>query len=312
MTAKEPRVLVVLVNWNGLQMTLNALASMFEHWRGTSWDAVVVDNGSTHGGDPDEIPARFPSVTLLRNDDNLGFSKACNRGARLKGSEYVLLLNNDTLQTEDALSKAVEYMDARPELGALGIKHIDSRGNWQRSAYHFPRPLHDVRAFLGLAALAKPEPEYAEHEETDVDWAVGSFLLIRRSCWAAVGELDERFFVYDEDIDWCLQAWSRGWKVRYWPGTSMVHIGAASGTDLRDKTFMHYRSRMTLYAKNQPWRWSLAFYAAASARLAGNTLAQVVQYARGRSSSASVLERLHRQVIFSTLRSTRSGIGPQG
>jgi GT2 family glycosyltransferase len=309
MSKSEPRVSVVLINWNALQMTLNALATMYEHWRGTSWEAIVVDNGSTHGGNPDEIPARFPAVKLLKNSENLGFSAACNRGARLGRSEYLLLLNNDTLQTEDALSKAVEYMDANPEIGALGIKHVDPQGKWQASAFRFPRPVQDVLVFLGLGGLVEREPAYAEEQEAEVDWACGSFLLIRRSCWEAVGELDERFFVYDEDIDWCLHASSQGWKVGYWPATSMIHIGAASGATLRDKTFMHFRSRMTLYAKSQPLGWALAFYAATSLRLAASTLNQVALYARGRSTRAKVLERLQRQASFSTLRPSRAGIG---
>jgi GT2 family glycosyltransferase len=309
MTQSEPRVSVVLINWNALQMTLNALTTMYEHWQGTSWEAIVVDNGSTHGGNPNEIPARFPGVKLLKNSENLGFSAACNQGARLGCSEYLLLLNNDTLQTEDALSKAVAYMDANPELGALGIKHLTQDGSWQASAFRFPKPLDDVLVFLGLGTFVEHDHGYPHDQEADVDWACGSFLLIRRKCWAAVGELDERFFVYDEDIDWCLHANEQGWKVRYWPGTSMIHIGAVSGATLRDKTFMHFRSRMTLYSKHQPLGWTLAFYAATSARLAANTLRQAALYTRGRASRAQVLERVQRQANFSTLRSTRAGIG---
>ncbi len=303
------RVSIIVVNWNGLEMTSAALRSLQAHAKDVEYELIVVDNGS-HDGSPAELSRRFPEAKLLANQQNEGFSRACNRAARTAVGDYLLFLNNDTVQIEGALSKAVRYLDERPEVGALGIQHLDSSEGraWQPSAFRFPRPSSDVLACLGLARLAIKEEGYGRTKTVDVDWVCGSFLLVRRGAWLLVGEFDERFFVYDEDIDWCLRARRAGVVVRYWPEASMVHLGAASGPRLRDKTFMHFRSRMTYFAKNEPPFWPAAFYLAMSTRLTASSLVQVMKLATGRAGVDDVKERLRRLSSFVSLRSTRAGL----
>src|SRR5262249_46478792 len=233
---------VVLVNWNSLEVTSAALSSLEEYTQGISYEVFVVDNGSTRDQSALELPRRFPSARFLRNDANLGFTRANNQGIRLARGRYVLLLNNDTVQVEDALGAAVGYMDRHPDVGALGIMHRnnDEARSFQPSFFEDPRPWREMAALLGLvraapAATAEPAPEQ------DVDWVCGSFLMMRRAALEQVGELDERFFIYDEDVDWCLRARRAGWKVRFWPGARMVHLGATSNPLMKDKTFTMFR-----------------------------------------------------------------------
>ncbi|HVJ21062.1 MAG TPA: glycosyltransferase family 2 protein [Polyangiaceae bacterium] len=304
------RVSVIVVNWNGLEMTTNALRSLAAHADGLEYEVIVVDNGSVRDDSRRELPRRFPGVALLVNTENEGFSRACNRAARLARGEYLLFLNNDTLQTQAALRMAAEYLERETGVGALGILHLDGSESraWQPSAFRFPRPLQDVLASLGLGRLTSPIQDYEQALSADVDWVCGSFLMVRRSVWEAVGEFDERFFVYDEDIDWCLRARREGVRVRYWPGTSMIHLGAASGPGLRDKTFMHFRSRLSYYAKNASLPWAVAFYAAMSARLTASSLFQLSRLATGKGDVDAVRERLRRLGSFLSLRSSRAGV----
>lgn len=299
---------VVLVNWNALELTSRALASIKETTRGIEYEVFVVDNGTTKDASAIELPRRFTWVKFILNQHNLGFSGANNQAIRRSVGRYVLLLNNDTVQIENALGKAIEYMDAHTEVGALGITHLndDRERTFQSSAYDFPSPWDDIAALLGKR-FADDAPASAGNER-DVDWVVGSFLLVRRSCWQDVGDLDERFFVYDEDIDWCLRARRAGWKVRYWPGARMIHLGSASKPHLKDKTFMHFRSHLTYIRKNHSLPAAGAYYVAMAARLTAATGWQALRVAAGRATPDALRERWDRQRQFLLLRSTRRGV----
>src|SRR5947199_2579044 len=151
--ASRPDVSIITVNWNAGEMTARALASIYEHTRDVTFELIAVDNGSTRDDSAAALPARFPSITFIANRTNLGFSAANNQAVARAAGRYVLLLNNDTLQTEDAISAPVRYMDAHPDVGALGIEHrnADATRSVQGSASTFPQPWRELRALLGLA-----------------------------------------------------------------------------------------------------------------------------------------------------------------
>ena len=226
---------------------------------------------------------------LILNRENLGFAAANNQGLAVARGRYVLLLNSDTEQTENAIGRAVKFMDAHPQVGILGVMHRngDSGRTFQQSAAPFPTPMGGCRRLLvGIferpLSLAPTEPP----PEQDVDWVTGSFLLARRACLDQVGPLDERFFVYAEDIDLCYQARKAGWQVRFWPGVSIVHMGSSSADQVADKTFMLYRNELEFFRKNQPRLATFAFYGAVmTARLGFSTIYQTSwQVGRGPSS----------------------------
>lgn len=129
-----------MVNWNSVGLTSAALASLRDKTAGIGYEVIVIDNGSTKDDSATELPARFPWVTFIANPDNRGFSKANNQGIRLARGCYVLLVNNDTIQIENVMEKSVRYMEAHPEVGALGILHHnnDAERTVQQSFYPSP------------------------------------------------------------------------------------------------------------------------------------------------------------------------------
>ena len=300
---------IVLVTWNAFALTAQCLESIQKFTTGISYEVFVVDNGTTKDETVTELPRRFPWVKFIANPDNRGFSRANNQAVRRSRGRYVVLLNNDTFQIENALGKVVEYMDQHQDVGALGITHLnnDAERSFQPSFFGFPQTLPEVKSLLGLTRqpAASAPPDYTR--EQDVDWIVGSFLLMRRACYEEVGELDERFFIYDEDIDWCLRASRIGWKVRYWPGAKMVHVGSAARPFMKDKTFIHFRSHLSYIKKNHSASEAAAYYAAMAARLSLATGKQAMLALTGQAPLKDVRERFERERQFLLLRSGRSG-----
>jgi len=309
MTAETPDLSIVLVNWNACEMTSAAIESIRAHTRDISYEIFVADNGSTRDASATELPRRFPAVRFIPNRSNMGFSVANNQGIARARGRYVLLLNNDTIQTENALAASVGYMDAHPEVGALGILHrnADAQRSEQASAFGFPRPWREVGSLLGLRLSAEYGAAIRGNVEQDVDWVVGSFLLMRRACLDAIGPLDERFFIYDEDIDWCRRARTGGWKIRFWPGASMVHIGASARPFMKDKTFVHFRSHLSYIRKHHSSAPAALYYLVMVGRLTMSTLWQTLRWLGGAASLADVRERSNRQMQFALLRPGRTG-----
>lgn len=306
---EAPDLSVIIVNWNTLELTTEAIESIRAHTSGIRYEIILIDNGSRHDASASELPRRFPDVVFVANAENLGFAGANNIGFSRARGRYVLLLNSDTLQLEDALTASVRYMDAHPEVGGLGILHRnhDAELTVQPSFASAPRAGRDILALLGVGEPDRPPDPQMVPPEQDVDWLVGSFLLVRRSCLDDVGGLDERFFLYEEDIDWCLRARKRGWRLRFWPGAHFIHLGNGSRQFMRDKTFSHFRSHYTFVAKHHSRPAAWAYYLLLNGRLAAATLWQIAQLAVGRGSSEAVRERLRRQRDFLTLAAGRRG-----
>ncbi|MCE9564912.1 MAG: glycosyltransferase family 2 protein [Planctomycetes bacterium] len=300
-----PDVSIILVTWNSLEVTAVALESIRVHTVGIAYEVFVVDNGTTKDATVSEIPRRFPWVRFTANPENRGFTKANNQGIREARGRYVLLLNNDTIQTQNAVGEAVRYMDAHSEVGALGIMHRnnDAERTFQSSFHDFPRPWLEVLGLFGIHGNRR-SPEV---KEQDVDWVCGSFLLMRREALAQVGELDERYFIYDEDIDWCLQVKRAGWKVRFWPGVSMIHLGAAANSFMRDKTLVMFRSHVSYLRKNHGWFAAAAFYLGMGLRLVLAMWKQGLFWLIGRAKWTDVRQRWQRLKSFVALRPGKVG-----
>ncbi|MGL6075796.1 MAG: glycosyltransferase family 2 protein [Fimbriiglobus sp.] len=297
---------IVIVNWNSLSTTRECLTSLMTHTQGISYEVFVTDNGTTKDNSVEVLPREFPWVKYIFNDSNMGFTKANNQGIRLAKGRYVLLLNNDTIQIENALAAAVTYMDDRPDIGAMGIKHLnnDSQRSFQISFYDFPSPLFDI---LGLYGIRRHSSHSIQVVEQDVDWVCGSFLLMRRELIDKVGMLDERYFIYYEDIDWCLQAKLSGTKVRFWPGASMIHLGAASNPLMRDKTLVMFRSHVSYIRKNHGWFAAASYYIAMGIQLSLAFMKQTLRWCLGKASRADIFQRWTRLRSFLTLKPGKVG-----
>jgi GT2 family glycosyltransferase len=302
---------IVMVTWNTLALTSNALNSIRAMTTGIEYEVILFDNGSTRDDTATEIPARFPWVHFQAVGSNRGFAYPNNRGMEMARGRYVVLLNSDTIQVENALGKAVAYMDGHAEVGALGIMHLnnDAVHSIQPSYHRFPDPWDEILNHLALRRTPAPPSIWAAPPaEANVDWIVGSFLLIRRSCLDDVVLLDERFFLYDEDVDWCKRARAEGWNIRFWPGARMIHVGNGAMRWMKDKTFMHYRSHLTYLAKHHSRLVAAGFYLALSLRLSASTLWQGVRLLVGRGSIDELRIRYRRQIGFWRLNSSRSGV----
>ena len=214
----SPRVAVVIVSFatrDTLVAGLDALAAN----AGLAVETVVVDNASPDGS-PDAVRARFPSVRLVANPENVGFARACNQGARETRAPFVLFLNPDATLDPGALEALVRLLETRPRVGIVGPRTRSSNGDIQVST---GAPLSLVsewrqrRLVLGVSrrdarALAEADARHAvEHEP---GWVSGACLLARREAFDAVSGFDERFFLYEEDADLCRRVRAAGWQVR--------------------------------------------------------------------------------------------------
>jgi N-acetylglucosaminyl-diphospho-decaprenol L-rhamnosyltransferase len=225
---------------------------------------IVVDNASTDGS-ADMAAHDFPSIHLIRNTRNCGFAAACNQGIGASNTDFILLLNPDTLLECTELQKLHNAMNSRPNVGACGPRILNVDGSLQPSCRTFPTFWAMVCDEIGLGRLLPHSRLFATyrmsgwaHNETrEVDQLMGSCLLLRRAALEAVGPLDERFFLYFEEVDLCWRLWQAGWRVLFVANATVTHVGGVSSRADRPTALHHrYRSLFTFYRKHYP-RWQL-------------------------------------------------------
>ena len=228
----NPALSIVIVNWN----TRDILAACLRSIRVTAGDIapeiIIVDNASTDGS-PDMVSSEFPEFTVIRNEENLGFAAANNIGIPRARGRYVMLLNSDAELTPGSASRMIEYMERHPDVGLIGPKLVSSDGTLQINGQKFPTlvreilgVLHAPRFFPGLAKLGWGREDFDANAE--VDSLAGACMLARREVVDMVGGLDERFFMYFEDVDWCRRIKKAGWRVHYLGEVQIVHGWALS------------------------------------------------------------------------------------
>jgi GT2 family glycosyltransferase len=233
-TGRRPRVSIVIVNWNGIEVLVPLLESL-KHLTYPNVETVVIDNASGDGSA--EVLAKRHDIVFVPNDENLGFAKASNQGMRMTEGEYVLLLNPDTLIDDPkVLDLCVEEMEAGARIGALGVKIVAPDGSLQYSC----APFRTVGRELALSAFARPfrrdrKPRFWHFQDgtpprtMDVDWVSGAFMLLRRTAIDDVGMFDPETPMDGEDYDLSWRLGRAGWRVRYLAETRVVHIGNVSG-----------------------------------------------------------------------------------
>jgi N-acetylglucosaminyl-diphospho-decaprenol L-rhamnosyltransferase len=221
-------VSVVVVTWNALPWIEQCLDSV----RGQ--EVVVVDNGSTDGT-VDFVRERFPTVRIVEQE-NRGMGGGNNTGMRAADGRYFLLLNSDAWVVGDGLAKLVEFADAHPEAAVVGPRLVNTDGTLQRSVRGEPTVWRLATEYLFIRKLAPRSrllnPLYvggfAHDEVFEADWLFGPALLVRREAADAVGLFDESFFMFSEEVDWMTRFRRAGWKVLFFPGAEVVHVGGAS------------------------------------------------------------------------------------
>jgi N-acetylglucosaminyl-diphospho-decaprenol L-rhamnosyltransferase len=223
-----PDISIIVVTFNGREQALLTMRSARAAVGEASVEWIVVDSGSADGT-PDAIESAFPDVTVVRGE-NRGFAAGNNVGLRLARGRYVLLMNPDIEIQSGTLAELVDAMDARPDVGIASVVQVGADGALQFSIRRFPSPARDLGEALGasrwpiLAAHQELETRPAVYtRESSVDWLVGAFLMARREAIAEVGPMDEAFFLYSEEVDWCYRFHQSGWDVRHLASMTVIH-----------------------------------------------------------------------------------------
>ena len=247
-----PQLAIVVVTYNSAETVEACLRSV--EIAGLPAEIVVVDNASADGTAA-LVAERFPGARLIENSNNEGFGRACNRGWRETRAPYVLLLNPDSLLQPGAARALVEFMAARPAAALVGPRILNANGSLQHSCFRFPSLRMVVTGFFGLIPLDSPangryEPwEYERAHQ--VEHLLGACLLARRAAAEQVGLLDERFFIYFEETDWCYRMRAAGWENWYCPDATVVHHGAHSTSREPERMSAEfYRSQARFYRKH--------------------------------------------------------------
>ena len=240
---------IIIVNWNVrdlLRQCLYSIQKETSRWDASRWEVIVVDSASTDGS-VEMVQQEFPWVRLIASQENLGYAGGNNVGIRASRGRYILLLNPDTEVIGDALVAMVAYMDEHPDVGALGPMLLNPDGTVQSSRRRFPTLL---TAFCESTVLQQWFPrnpvlsryyvlDRPDDAVSEVDWVTGACILLRREAVEQVGLLDEEYFMYSEELDWCKRARDAGWKVVYLPTAKVVHYGGKSSEQVI--AFRHIR-----------------------------------------------------------------------
>ena len=247
---------VIIVNWNVRDLLQRALISVYTSWgEAIGLEVIVVDNAS-HDDSVAMLRSTFPAVQVIANTDNRGFTGGNNQGLAAATGDFLLLLNPDTEIVENALPRMVAYLRAHPDVGMVGPQLLNPDGSVQSSRRHFPTlPV----LFLESTWLAKLAPRqllrhyYAQEQPDDavqdVDWVTGAAMLARREAVAQVGGMDEGFFMYSEELDWCHRMRDAGWRIVYFPEARVVHYEGKSSEQVVPARHIYFQSSKVRYTR---------------------------------------------------------------
>jgi N-acetylglucosaminyl-diphospho-decaprenol L-rhamnosyltransferase len=222
---------ILIVNYNSGALTHSCLESLLKHGLPKAHEIIVVDNASRDDSVA-WLRSDWPEITVIANPTNLGLAAAVNQGLAIARGEYVLLLNPDIIAFPGAVEKLIAFMDTHPRAGMAGGKLRSPNGKLQHSAFRFYRPSTIVyrRTWLGSTKRGQAEIDRFlmkdfDHEHVrPVEWLMGSCYILRAAAEREVGGMDERFFLYFEDVDWCRRFWEKGWQVLYVPDAEFSHF----------------------------------------------------------------------------------------
>ena len=259
-----PDLSIVILSWNTRQFLHDCLRSVYACANGLDLQVIVVDNASTD--DSREMVERlFPQVELIKNQENVGFAAANNQAFPLCKAEYVLLLNSDTIVLDDALGIQLEFLRRHPAVGAVGPKVIHPEVNLRvLSCGHQPKLRTVFNQYTGLASLLPNQSLFPgvnlimgvhDDRERPVEWISGACLMVRRSVIDTVGGLDESWFMYAEDFEWCDRISSAGWLLYSLPSAQIEHLLGASSKQNKAVSTMWVTSLRSYYRSRNRASW---------------------------------------------------------
>jgi len=253
-------VSVVIVSWNACDVLRGCLHSILEETHDVSFEIIVVDNASRDGS-AEMVRNEYPVIKLIENPENRGFAAANNQGIRVASGRYILLLNPDTIILESAICHCVRYADLHMDVGVVGCQVLEDDHRIQPTGFSFPSPW---TLFLTVSGLSRAFPSsrlfgrpelgwWGRDSEQDLDVISGMFMLVRREAIEQVGLLDEDYFVYTEEADWCYRFFCAGWRRVFTPCARIIHLdgGGKSTSQVSVKMFVQIqKSSMIYYRKH--------------------------------------------------------------
>lgn len=259
MQEQQIDISIIIVSWNVSEQLARCLASLTQQ-RGVRYEVFVIDNASADGS-AQMVREKFPDVHLTANTQNLGFARANNQVLAATRGRHVLLLNPDTELPNGTLAQTVRYLDTHPDVGVLGCTIYHADGALQRSVLRFPTFLSQAMVLLKVQAFTqRPRPlrryyalDFDYRKEADVDQIMGSFFAVRRSVFDDIGQLDNGYFLWFEEVDFCKRARTAGWIVRYTPDFAITHTGGESFRQLLsiEQQLIFDRSMLRYFRKHR-------------------------------------------------------------
>ena len=255
---------IIILNYNSKDYLLPALLGIAENTRDLSYEVLIVDNHSTDSSVDyieRKIIPRFENVRLVATPANRGYAAGNNLGIKEASGKYIAVMNPDIVIWDNALHKITQFMERHPQVGLAGPKLVLPDGGLQYFCYRFPSPAVLVYRRTPLARFKFAARAIGRYLMTDwdhldsqpVDWLQGSFLVARRRALEAVGLMDERYFLFLEDTDWCRRFWRAGWQVWYYADAEVVHYhNRASDTG---KFYKSLFNKMTWIHLGSAWRY---------------------------------------------------------
>ena len=246
---------VILVNYKMRDALLACMQSVADDAKGLVTEVVVVDNASGDGS-RQAVAQRFPGARYIANPDNRGYARAVNQGLAATSGRYALIMNPDCDVKPGAIGALVRALDERPERAVAGPKILDGDGRLQYSCRAFPEPSTIFFNRYSLLTVLFPRNRYSQRylmldwdhaSAREVDWLSGACMMVRREAVERVGGMDEHFFMFNEDVDWCRRFKLAGWTVLYEPAAVVVHHVGASRSKVATKVIVERHKGMIHY-----------------------------------------------------------------
>jgi len=254
-------VSIILVNWNTRGFLRDCINSVYENTSNSSFEIIVVDNASSDGS-VDMLKLEFGDVKIIANAENRGFAAANNQGMLASKGRYILLLNSDTIVLDNSIDKAVAFADAHKGSAVVGSGVLNPDMTVQPTCFMFPSILNMLLSVSYLYKLFPRSRFFGRERMTwwnrddvrEVDVVTGCFMLVRREAIEEVGMMDERFFMYGEETDWCYRFKQAGWKVMFTPMSAIIHFGGQSSRKARVEMLIRLRlSILQFIGKHYGW-----------------------------------------------------------
>lgn len=244
---------IITVNWNTRDLILNCIESVYRTIKRHSFEYIIVDNGSVDRS-IDAIRSIYPEVILIENSSNIGYARANNQGLSAGRGRYLMMLNSDTILTDDAVDTLIEFMESHPEAGAAGGQLLNRDGSRQNSIDTFPTLLTELTN-KGLLRLLFPyryrNKNIYYDRPIEVDQVIGACILVRSKVLEQVGLFDEKFFLFFEETDWEYRVRKVGWKIFHVPSVRIYHLqGKSAGKRPVLSRIEFFRSRYRYFEKH--------------------------------------------------------------